>query len=70
MLEKGAFRELDACLMAHPGNVNAQVGKWLALAVFQVEFFGISAHASAEPWKGANALDACVLAYQSLGLLR
>lgn len=32
--------------------------------------FVYSAHASAYPWEGQNALDAAVLAYQSVSVLR
>lgn len=70
MIESGAFRDLDICLMAHPANEDAVYGHWLALAVFTVEYFGKSAHASAEPWEGINALDAAVQCYSSLALLR
>jgi metal-dependent amidase/aminoacylase/carboxypeptidase family protein len=70
MLERGAFKDVDLCMMAHPSNCDAVYGHWLALAVLTVEFFGKSAHASAEPWKGINALDAAVSTYNSLSLLR
>ena len=70
MMEKGAFHDLDIALMGHPGNINTLFGKWLSLAVLNVEYFGKAAHAAASPWEGINALDAAVLAYQSIGLLR
>jgi metal-dependent amidase/aminoacylase/carboxypeptidase family protein len=31
---------------------------------------GVSAHASASPWEGVNALDALVMAYNSISMLR
>ncbi|KAF7253826.1 Peptidase M20 domain-containing protein 2 [Varanus komodoensis] len=35
-----------------------------------VKYFGKAAHAAAYPWEGVNALDAAVLAYNNLSLLR
>jgi metal-dependent amidase/aminoacylase/carboxypeptidase family protein len=70
MIEKGAFKDIDVCLMAHPANCDAVYGDWLALSSYTFEFFGKSAHASAAPWDGINALDAAVLSYSALGLLR
>lgn len=35
-----------------------------------VKFHGKASHASAYPWEGVNALDAAVLAYNNLSVLR
>lgn len=35
-----------------------------------VKYYGKTSHAAAYPWEGLNALDAAVLAYNNLSLLR
>lgn len=35
-----------------------------------VKYFGKASHASAYPWEGVNALDAAVLAYNNVSVLR
>ena len=35
-----------------------------------VKYHGKASHAAAYPWEGVNALDAAVLAYNSLSMLR
>nr|KAJ3419654.1 hypothetical protein HK105_006696 [Polyrhizophydium stewartii] len=70
LVDHGAFDKVDVALMAHPGTQNALRGVWLAMVSFSIEFFGKPSHASALPWEGVNALDAAVLAYQSVSVLR
>lgn len=35
-----------------------------------VKYYGKASHAAAYPWEGLNALDAAVLAYNNLSVLR
>lgn len=35
-----------------------------------VKYYGKASHAAAYPWEGVNALDAAVLAYNNLSVLR
>ncbi|AHB13254.1 peptidase, M20 family [Dehalococcoides mccartyi GY50] len=70
MVEKGIFKELDAALIAHPGNDDIATTQALACVTLNVEYFGKESHAAAHPDKGINALDAIVLAYTSLNSLR
>ncbi|EJD38885.1 amidohydrolase [Auricularia subglabra TFB-10046 SS5] len=73
MINRGAYKDMAACLMAHPGpgpKKSAGTGSSLAIKSLDVEFFGHTAHAGAQPWEGQNALDAAVLAYTSVGVLR
>lgn len=35
-----------------------------------VKYYGKASHAAAYPWKGVNALDAAVLAYNNISVLR
>lgn len=70
MAREGAFDGLDAAIMVHPYGYDVAEQVWLGRRTLQVEFTGITAHASAEPFMGRNALDAASLFYQGIGLLR
>ncbi|WP_261623786.1 M20 family metallopeptidase [Nesterenkonia marinintestina] len=70
MAQHGAFDDLDAAIMIHPYGYDLADQVWLGRRVLTAEFEGVSAHASAQPFQGRNALDAASLAYQGLGLLR
>lgn len=62
MARAGLFDDLDACLDWHPADTTeADVQSSLALVDFKVEFFGQTAHASADPWNGRSASDALEL---------
>ncbi|KIO02232.1 hypothetical protein M404DRAFT_148339 [Pisolithus tinctorius Marx 270] len=71
--EKGAYEEMDVCLMCHPAPgppYSVSLSSCLAMVQLQVDFVGHTAHAGLSPWEGQNALDAAVLSYTSIGLLR
>ncbi|KAG0709309.1 hypothetical protein DFH29DRAFT_978853 [Suillus ampliporus] len=73
LLERGAYKGMDACLMCHPSpgpELTSYVVSSLAMQSIDAEFFGQSAHAGDAPWEGANALDAAFLAYSSVSVLR
>ena len=70
MIERGAFEEVDAAFMVHPSPGNNAWPAIMALHELEVEFFGKNAHAAAYPWEGVNALDAFVLAYNGIAVLR
>ncbi|KAF9269934.1 hypothetical protein L218DRAFT_1071443 [Marasmius fiardii PR-910] len=73
LLEAGAYKQMAACLMAHPapGPRNTiSLTSCLALKKIEAEFFGCAAHAALSPWEGKNALDAAVLAYNNIAVLR
>lgn len=70
MIENGCFDEVDFCLMAHPKPFNCVYPTCLAMQDVRVLFHGVSSHASAFPWEGVNALDAAVMAYNALSVLR
>ncbi|CAE6417299.1 unnamed protein product [Rhizoctonia solani] len=73
MLNAGAYKEMDICLMAHPAAGTDRVVETLttlALQTFEVEYVGKSAHAGALPWEGKNALDAVFVAYAAISALR
>ena len=71
MAKAGVFEGLDAVLEWHPGaenEVRNQAGR--AMNSFEVEFFGQSAHGSADPWNGRSALDAVELMNYGVNLMR
>jgi len=70
LIRGGIFQEVDAAMMFHP-DTRTQVLHWaLAVTHMHFEFTGRAAHASGDPEKGINALDAFVLAYNGISLLR
>ncbi|KAH7920193.1 hypothetical protein BV22DRAFT_1114976 [Leucogyrophana mollusca] len=73
LMEKGAYEEMDMCLMCHPApgpRHSISLSSSLALVRLEVEYTGHTAHAALSPWEGQNALDAAVLAYNNIALLR
>ena len=70
MARRGAFDELDAAMLCHPGSRNAVYAHALACAELQVEYFGKEAHASSRPEAGVNALDALIFAFNGIAALR
>ncbi|KAI0050285.1 hypothetical protein FA95DRAFT_1487564 [Auriscalpium vulgare] len=73
LLDKGAYSEMDICVMCHPApgpKFGASLSSSLALQRFEVEYRGHTAHAALSPWQGQNALDAAVAAYTNVALLR
>ena len=70
MARRGAFEGMDAAMMIHPAGVDLATMPCIAIAEVDVTFHGRSAHASAAPQAGVNALDALVIAYQALNSLR
>ncbi|KIJ16334.1 hypothetical protein PAXINDRAFT_10791 [Paxillus involutus ATCC 200175] len=71
--DKGAYEGMDVCLMCHPAPgppLSASLSSCLALVRLQVDYSGHTAHAGLSPWEGQNALDAAVLAYTNIGLMR
>jgi amidohydrolase len=80
LIDAGAYKGVDACLMVHPmaGNMipcsdayaGIAYGSSIASAKFRATFTGRTAHAAAAPQDGINALDAAVLAYNGISMLR
>ncbi|KAI0643864.1 hypothetical protein C8Q79DRAFT_914998 [Trametes meyenii] len=76
LLDRGGYQGIDACLMCHPAPGlphSASLSSCLARQRIDVEFFGHTqhrAHAALSPWEGQNALDAAVLAYTNISVLR
>ncbi|HJW42772.1 MAG TPA: M20 family metallopeptidase [Rhizomicrobium sp.] len=70
MAREGAFDGTDAAMMIHPSNQNLVTMPCIAIAEVEAIFHGRSAHASAMPYRGLNALDGVVTSYQAIAQLR
>ena len=70
LIDRGAFRDLDLALMAHPAPVDVAEARPFAVAHSHITYEGKSAHAAAYPEKGVNANDAFLIAQVAIGLLR
>src|SRR5579875_329541 len=70
MVERGAFKDIDLVLGSHPGT-EWNVGKdALAVQDIEVTYKGVASHASGSPEKGRSALDAAILTYTAVNMLR
>jgi amidohydrolase len=70
MARAGAFDTVSAAMMIHPAGVNLTSMPCICVAEVEVIYHGRSAHASAMPHRGINALDGLLLAYQAISNLR
>ena len=71
MVNAGIFADVDAAIMFHPGTETAiTLDRSLAARGFEFFFHGRAAHAAGAPEEGINALDAVVLLYNAISMLR
>ena len=70
MIDDGLFEGIDAALLYHPCDRNHVETHPLASEDVDVVFTGLQAHASSDPWRGRNALDALISLFSSVGLWR
>jgi amidohydrolase len=70
MARAGAFDRLDAVMMMHPSNLDLATMPCIAISEVEATYYGRAAHAAAMPYRGLNALDAVVTAYQTIAQLR
>lgn len=70
MVEKGVFGGVDIAMMVHPETKNTGTRKNLTLVPLEITFEGKSAHASAAPEQGINALNAVIQTFNSINALR
>ncbi|WP_099022283.1 M20 family metallopeptidase [Mycolicibacterium palauense] len=70
LLEAGAFDDIAAAAMIHPGPRDIACPRSLALSDVAVDFTGREAHAAVAPYAGRNAADAATVAQVAIGLLR
>jgi amidohydrolase len=71
MINAGVFADVDAAIMFHPATETAvTMDTSLAARGFEFYFHGRAAHAAGAPEEGLNALDAVVLLYNAVSMLR
>lgn len=70
LVEAGVFDGTDAAMLVHPSNRTEMVKLALGMRELTVEYYGKASHAAAAPDQGVNALDAVVLAYTGIGVMR
>lgn len=70
-VREGFFRDVDAALCVHPGSDHHELTHAeIACAPIRIAFKGKASHASSNPQNGINALDALVLVFNAIGLMR
>ncbi|WP_342322499.1 M20 family metallopeptidase [Kosakonia sp. BYX6] len=69
-VEHGFLQDVDAALMVHPAGKTRLSGPSLANNHLYFHFYGKPSHAGSSPHKGVNALDALVLLYNGISVLR
>src|SRR5436190_10618191 len=70
LIKAGLFKDVDAAMMIHGFDRTLLHQDLLGIARATFEFTGKASHASADPWEGINALDACVQTYNAVAMLR
>jgi amidohydrolase len=70
LIAAGAFEGAAAAMMIHPTRHDLLDPEFLAVAHFDVEFFGKAAHAAMASTEGINALEAAVQAFVNISTLR
>ena len=70
LIKAGLFKDVDAAMMIHGFDRTLLHQDLLGIARATFEFSGKASHASADPWEGINALDACVQTYNAVAMLR
>lgn len=70
LLNAGAFDDIAATVMLHPGPLDIAAARSLALSQVAVRYDGKEAHAAVAPYLGVNAVDAVTVAQVAIGLLR
>jgi amidohydrolase len=70
LIESGIFKNVDCAMMIHGFDRNMLHQDLLGIVRVDLEFTGKASHASADPWDGINALDACIQTFNSISMLR
>ncbi|MDB5081054.1 MAG: amidohydrolase [Chloroflexi bacterium] len=70
MVQRGAFKGVDAAMIFHPATSNLVDGTSLASTRVNIIFHGQASHAAAAPHQGINALDGVIQTYNAINALR
>ncbi len=70
LLNRGALKDVDAAMMAHPMDGDWATMPALATCHIQIRFRGKAAHAAIAPWAGSSALAAVLQTFHSVDMAR
>jgi amidohydrolase len=70
LIKAGVFKDVDCAMMIHGFDRTILHQDLLGIARGTFEFTGKASHASADPWEGVNALDACIQMYNAVSMMR
>ncbi|MBE6031452.1 MAG: M20 family metallopeptidase [Clostridiales bacterium] len=70
MAKAGLFDDCDAVMQVHPSCMDTDSWNTSAIDALSVEFRGKPSHAAAAPEIGINALDAMILLFNAVALMR
>ena len=70
LVKAGVFEDVDAAMMFHPSTRCLTRRRSLTSFKLDVEYYGKPSHAGASPDRGINALDAMIVLFSGIGLLR
>ncbi|HUM15370.1 MAG TPA: amidohydrolase [Candidatus Nitrosotalea sp.] len=70
LVDAGVFAGVDGAMMIHGFDRTLLHQDLLGVVRLTFEWAGKAAHASVDPWEGANALDACVQTFNAVSMLR
>ncbi len=70
LIRGGVFAGVDAAMMIHGFDRTLLHQDLLGIVRAGFEFKGKASHASADPWEGVNALDACIQMFNNVAMLR
>jgi len=70
LIEAGLFQDVDVAMMAHPSDRTLVGQGSLGVQELKFDFHGRASHASSQPEKGINALDAVISTFNSVNALR
>jgi len=70
LLNAGAFDDIVATVMLHPGPLDIAAARSLALSQVAVDYRGRESHAAVAPYLGINAVDAITVSQVAIGLFR
>ena len=70
LIEAGVFKDVDCAMMIHGFDRTLLHSDLLGIVRGTFEYTGRASHASADPWAGINALDACIQTFNAVSMLR
>jgi amidohydrolase len=70
LIKAGVFKDVDAAMMIHGFDRTLLHQDLLGIVRVTFEYAGKASHASADPWEGVNALDACIQTFNAVSMLR